>query len=49
MEEVEAELELPGLTIEAQMEASRPKVSFGQDDNQLLDIDVNATEDQAQE
>ncbi|KAG8956394.1 hypothetical protein FRC04_004475 [Tulasnella sp. 424] len=48
MEEVEAELEIPGLTLEAAMEASRPKVP-SPEDTIILDIDMNATEDQAQE
>ncbi|KAG8927960.1 hypothetical protein FRC00_001922, partial [Tulasnella sp. 408] len=50
MEEVEAELDLPELSIEAQLEALRARGApdLRQDDAVVHDVDMNAAPDQAQ-
>ncbi|KAG8896479.1 hypothetical protein FRC01_011756, partial [Tulasnella sp. 417] len=51
MEEIEAQLDLPQLSIEAQLEAMRAggRVDPFQDDTVVHDVDMNAAPDQAQE
>ncbi|KAG8982678.1 hypothetical protein FRB90_006633, partial [Tulasnella sp. 427] len=49
MEEIEAELKLPQLSIEAQIEAMRDKIGDQQEEAPVHHVDMNAGADQAQE